>query len=91
MIDLEQSCCEKEEADLSDLLQKQYPESGSTKCLNNKSYLIPAVGFLMPQLLAAEGRREGRQCALLSKTGEVGLPSKLAAKSLLPHPSSANQ
>lgn len=72
-----QSCWKKEEADFSELLHKQYPESSNTKCFNNKSYLIPAIGFLMPRLLAVEGRREGRQCVPLSKTGEVGLPSFL--------------
>lgn len=91
MIDQKQSCWREEEADFSNLLHKQYPESSSTKCVNNKSYLIPAVGFITPRLLAVEGRREGRQCVLLSETSEVGLPSELATKSLLPHPSSAKQ
>lgn len=72
-----QSCWKKEEADFSKLLHKQYLESSSTKSINNNSYLVPAVGFLMPWLLAIEGRREGRQCVLLSKTGEVGLLSFL--------------
>lgn len=72
-----ESCWKKEEADFSKLLHKQYLESSSTKSINNNSYLVPAVGFLMPWLLAIEGRREGRQCVPLSKTGEVGLLSFL--------------
>lgn len=64
-----QSCWKKEEADFSKLLHKQYLESSSTQSINNNSYLVPAVGFLVPWLLAIEGR----QCVLLSKTGEVGL------------------
>lgn len=74
----EQSCWIKEEGDFSKLLHKQYLDGSGTKSINITSYLIPALGFLMPWLPAVEGRREGGQCVLLSKTAEVGLPSSLA-------------